>query len=474
MQAYQMPQKKNPEGLDYHQMPSSRYLGKRVLVVGMARSGVGAALLLCKLGATPVLNDIKPREAFGDKLDELNNLPVEWRMAEDPVPLLDECDMLIISPGVPIDSPVVLAAKAKDKYMIGELEFAAQNAQGALLAITGTNGKTTTVTLLGEIFKAAGKLAFVAGNVGYPLSLAAMESRREDVLIAEVSSFQLESVDTFHPVAAAVLNVTEDHLIRHYTMDNYIALKKRVFENQTPQDVAVLNFDDPICYAMAEGQKAQIAWFSRLSQVDQGAFVENGNVTVRWKGEEKTICRADEIKIPGPHNLENALAAVMIAYVRGVPAPVIRHALRTFPGVEHRIEKVRDLDGVEYINDSKGTNADSTIKAVDTMRAPTVLILGGYDKHVSFKALAEHIRQSPQIADVVLIGATAPQLEKELLAADYHHISHAKTLEEAVALSRSLAVPGGNVLLSPACASFDMFSDYEQRGRVFKDIVNHL
>ena len=450
------------------------YRGKRVLVVGMARSGIGAAMLLCKLGATPVLNDLKPREAFGEKLDELKNLPVEWRMGEDPIPLLDGCDMLLISPGVPIDSPVVLAAKEKKMYMIGELEFAAQNAEGLLLAITGTNGKTTTVTLLGEMFQGMGKRAFVAGNVGYPLSMAALESKPQDVLVTEVSSFQLESIDTFHPRAAAVLNVTEDHLIRHYTMDNYIALKKRVFENQGTQDVAVLNYDDPICRAMAEGIRSKVAFFSRREQMMEGACVADDQVVVRWDGAEKVICRTDEIKIPGPHNLENALAAVMLAYVSGVPTPVIRHALKTFAGVEHRIETVRDFEGVRYINDSKGTNADSTIKAIDTMRVPTVLILGGYDKHVSFKGMAEHMVQSPQIEHAVLLGATAPQLERELTEAGYTAITHAKTLEEAVQKARALAKEGGNVLFSPACASFDMFHDYEERGRIFKQIVNDL
>ncbi len=450
------------------------YRGRRVLVVGMARSGIGAALLLCKAGATPVLNDIKPREAFGDQLDELQSLPVEWRMGEDPIPLLDGCDMLLISPGVPIDSPVVLAAREKKMYVTGELEFAAQNAEGMLVAVTGTNGKTTTVTLLGEMFGGAGKRAFVAGNVGYPLSMAALESKPQDVLVTEVSSFQLESIDAFHPRAAAVLNVTEDHLIRHYTMENYIALKKRVFENQTAQDVAVLNYDDPVCRKMAEGLPSRVAFFSRKEQVMAGVCVEDGQVIVRWEGAEKTICRTDEIKIPGPHNLENALAAVMMAYVSGVPAPVIRHALKTFAGVEHRIETVRDFEGVRYINDSKGTNADSTIKAIDTMCAPTVIILGGYDKHVSFKLLAEHMVDSPQIEHAVLLGATAPQLEQELTEAGYTAVTHAKTLEEAVRKARSLAGAGGNVLFSPACASFDMFSDYEERGRIFKQIVHDL
>ena len=450
------------------------YAGKRVLVVGMARSGITAARLLVREGATPVLNDMKPLSAFGNKLDELNELPVEWRLGEDPVALLKTCDALLISPGVPIDSPVVLFAKETGKYMIGELEFASQLAQGDMIAVTGTNGKTTTVSLLGEIFRAAGKETYVSGNIGTPLSLTALSSRRGDVLVTEVSSFQLESIDTFHPLAAAVLNVTEDHLIRHYTMENYIAMKRRIFENQTVDDVAVLNKDDPICRAMAEGLKVQVGWFSRLTEVDQGAFVRDGQVIVRWQGVEKVICRTDEIYIPGPHNLENALAATLIAWVRGVPAPVIRHALKTFRGVEHRIEFVRELEGVRYINDSKGTNADSTIKAIDTMQAPTVLILGGYDKHVSFEGLAKHIAKSPQITDLVLLGATRDQLQNELTAAGVTRFTLADSFDQAVEQARVLAQRGGNVLLSPACASFDMFTCFEERGEHFKELVQRM
>ncbi|MBQ7455917.1 MAG: UDP-N-acetylmuramoyl-L-alanine--D-glutamate ligase [Clostridia bacterium] len=336
--------------------------GKRVLVLGMARSGVAVAQLLCKYGATPLLNDRKTAKELGDALAPLRELPCEWHLGEEPIGLLDGCDVLLISPGVAIDSPIVLAAKEKGIPVTGELEVASQLADGLLVALTGTNGKTTTVSLLGEIFRAAGKLAFVAGNIGYPLSAAAMESQPDDVLVAEVSSFQLETTDSFHPRVAAVLNVTEDHLNRHYTMENYCAVKRHIFERQCSRDTAVLNLDDAYCRAMAEGLRANVAWFSRTQPVENGACVADGKIVLRWKGEEKAICGVDEVYIPGPHNLENALAAAMMAYAAGVPAPVIRHALRTFRGVEHRIEFVRELDGVKWFNDSKGTNVDSTIR----------------------------------------------------------------------------------------------------------------
>ena len=447
---------------------------RRVLVLGMARSGVAVAKLLCKFGAVPLLNDRKTEEQLGEEIQTLRELPCEWHLAEDPLTLLDRCDTLLISPGVPIDSPIVLAAKEKGIPVTGELEVASQLADGTLVALTGTNGKTTTVSLLGEIYRAAGRIAYVAGNIGYPLSAAAMESRPEDMLVAEVSSFQLETTESFHPRVAAVLNVTEDHLNRHYTMANYTAVKRHIFDRQCRADTAVLNYDDPACRAMAEGLKGQIAWFSRTQEVKQGAFVKEGRITLRWKGEEKPVCGVDEVFIPGPHNTENALAAAMMGYASGVPAAVIRHTLRTFKGVEHRIEFVRELDGVKWYNDSKGTNVDSTVKAVQTMRAPTVLILGGSDKHVPFDALAREIIVSGQIARVVLCGATAPQIEKALRDAGYEAIDHADNYPDTVKLCRKLAQPGGNVLLSPACASFDQFTDYEQRGRVFKQLVNEL
>jgi len=447
---------------------------KNVMVVGMARSGVAAAQLLVKHGATPFLVDQKKREDLRISLDELDALPVKWHLGQEPEALLDQVNAIVISPGVPIQSPFILKAQEMGIPVIAELELGFQLAEGAVVAVSGTNGKTTTVSLLGEIFKNAGKLAYVAGNIGYPMCAAAMVSRREDVVVAEVSSFQLESIDTFHPKVAALLNITEDHLNRHGTMQEYIRMKARLFENQNSQDVAVLNFDDPILQEMAGQLKSRVAWFSRTQAVPLGAFVENGKIVCAWGGETRAVCDVDSIYIPGPHNLENALAATAVAVAMGVPAPVIRHSLRTFQGVEHRIERTRELDGVTYYNDSKGTNVDSTIKAVQTMKVPTVIMLGGYDKHADFSPMAKEIVNSPFMAHAVLIGQTAGQIEKALLGAGFDRITHATTLKDAIDKARSLAVPGGNVLFSPACASFDMFTDYEQRGRIFKEMVNAL
>jgi len=448
--------------------------GKRILVVGMARSGIAVAELLLKHGAVPVLNDRKKEDAFGHDLDSLRGTAAEFRLGEDPLAVLGECDGLIISPGVPITAPVVMAAQEKGIPMVGELEAAYQNLAGDVLAISGTNGKTTTTTLLGKIFENAGRKTHVAGNIGYPLSSVAQEAAKQDVTVIEVSSFQLESIETFHPHVAALLNITEDHLNRHGTMEEYIRLKQRMFENQTAEDCAVLNMDDPTLVKMAPAIKAQIAFFSRTQKVENGAFVEDGKIVWQWNGARSVICDTDQILIPGPHNLENALAAAAMACFAGVPAPVIRHTLMNFTGVEHRIEKVRVVDGVTYINDSKGTNVDSTIKAVQSMKAPTVIILGGYDKHTDFMPLCREIVASPWMRHVVVMGETARQIREQLEEAGYSSITKAYSMEDAVEKSRALAVSGGNVLLSPACASFDMFRDYEQRGDVFKQIVNEL
>ncbi len=448
--------------------------GKRVLIVGMARSGIAAAQLLHKAGALVTVNDTKTEDAFGEKLDELKTLNLNFRLGEDGLAALENQDMLVISPGVPIDAPIVQKAEKMRIPVLGEMEMAAQFIKCDMVAVTGTNGKTTTVSLLGAIFKEAGKLCYVAGNIGYPLSAAAMLAKHDDMVVAEVSSFQLETTKAFHPLSAAVLNVTEDHLNRHGTMDVYTGLKKHIFDAQTEKDYAVLNYEDDACREMADELHSRVLYFSRLHEVPEGAFVRDGQIIFRLNGEEKVICKADEVRIPGPHNLENALAATAIAASRNVPGAVIRHALRTFAGVEHRIEFTREVDGVRYINDSKGTNVDSTIKAVQSMLVPTVMILGGYDKHVSFVPLAEEIKKTPLIFHCVLIGATAGQLEKELTEAGYTAFSHANTLKDAVQMCKDMTESGNNVLFSPACASFDMFEDYEQRGRIFKQLVQQL
>ncbi|NLW21260.1 MAG: UDP-N-acetylmuramoyl-L-alanine--D-glutamate ligase [Clostridiales bacterium] len=458
----------NPEAV-------KQYAGKTVLVAGAARSGLAATQLLLALGARVLLHDDKPLTAFDSLPQELlRHERLELLLGQPALPLLARAQVLLISPGIPVDSPLVLAAREAGLPVTGELAFAAGCATQRLLAVSGTNGKTTTVSLLGEIFNQAGLVAQVAGNIGYPLSAAVLRAREEEVLIVEVSSFQLETADGFRPQAAAMLNITPDHLDRHHSMDTYIALKRSLFVAQRPGDITVLNADDPQVAALAPGLPAQVTWFSSSGAIPEGAVLQDGQIIWREAGQDRVLCAARDLKIPGHHNYGNALAATALAVRWGIPLPVIAYALKNFAGVEHRIEFTARVNQVVWLNDSKGTNPESTMRAVEAMDRPTVLIAGGYDKQLPFDALAATVVQSGLIHQVVLLGQTAPTIEAALRGAGYDAISHADSLEDAVHQAHRLARPGGCVLFSPACSSFDMFENYEQRGQVFKQLVQRL
>ena len=450
------------------------YKDKKVLVVGMARSGVAAAKLLHKAGAKVIINDNKTAEQLGDALLPLQGLDIEYALGRPAGECLDGIDAMIISPGIPDTAGFVVKAKEMGIYVTGELEMAHQLSSGEMVAITGTNGKTTTVSLLGEIFRNAGRTTHVVGNIGYPYSAAGFDSADSDMFVCEVSSFQMETAETFHPRCGALLNITEDHLNRHGTMENYALTKMRMFQNMTAEDVAVFNADDPALAPYIPMVKARVMLFSRKQEVENGAFVRDGVIMTCFGGVETAVCPAADVYIPGPHNLENALAACCMATACGVEAAVIAQTLRTFTGVEHRIEFVRELEGVRYINDSKGTNVDSTIKAIQTMDRPTAIILGGYDKHCDFTPMVQEMLGSEYIREAVLIGVTADQIERQCRENGYTNLHRASTLKDAIDQCRALSADGWNVLLSPACASFDMFPDYEARGRIFKELVNEL
>ena len=457
------------EGLDW--------AGKRVLVIGLARSGLAAAELLLQAGAVPVLYDAKPLDELPAKEHILRLIQsgCERGMGLDPFALLLNCHILMISPAVPVEAPLVLMAKEHNLPVIGELELGYLFARGPIYAVTGTNGKTTTVSLLGEMFRLSGLRAGVCGNIGYPITSAVREIEPGDPLVTEVSSFQLETANAFHPRVAAVTNITPDHLDRHGSMERYIALKRAVFSRQEEEDFAVLNADDEAVRAMADGLRGRVIWFSLHKEVDRGCFTRDGQVILRLDDKELFVCKTSDIRLPGEHNLQNALAAISLAALAGIPIDAVRRALLEFGGVEHRIECVRTLRGITYINDSKGTNPESTIKAVEAMKRPSVLLAGGYDKKVSFAGLAEVIARSPMIESAVLYGQTAPQLANALHQAGFMNTFTADTMFAAVDLARSIAgFDEGNILLSPACASFDQFRDYEQRGVQFKDYVLSL
>lgn len=446
--------------------------GKKILVCGMARSGVAAAQCLYECGAKVTISDNKTEEQLRQALEPLAEMDIRRALGGEKTDL-SVYDLVVTSPGIPLTAPILKEAAAAGVPIIGELEAGAQVSRAPLYAITGTNGKTTTTTLIGEIFRNYGKTAYVVGNIGYPFTACALDATENDVAVAEVSSFQLETTTEFHPHVAVMCNITEDHLNRHGTMAEYIRIKERIFEKMDRNDYAVLNYDDEIVRGMAQRVPCQAAFFSHRAEVQLGTYVEDGEMIFVKDGKKKKVIRVDEIYIPGEHNLENALAAAALTLLAGVPIKVVAHTLKTFQGVEHRIETVRTVDGVTYINDSKGTNVDASIKAVRTMRVGTVLLAGGYDKHTDFTPFAREIRES-RIHTVVTLGDTAKQIEDALASVGFENFVHADTFEDAVNRARALAKPGENVLLSPACASFDMFDDYEQRGRVFKEIVNRM
>ncbi len=447
--------------------------GRKACVAGAARSGIAAALLLVRNGASVTLYDQKKMEDFGSELDVLKKEDIQFALGVDPLSVLEGKDLLVVSPVFPEQGPMIQESRRRGIETIAEIELASRMMDGLLVSVTGTNGKTTTTTLTHEIFCTSGRRSHAVGNIGFPFCQAVMEGGPGDVYVCECSSFQMETVNGFRPRAGAFLNLTEDHLNRHGTMEVYAGLKMRMFEKQSPSDYSIFNADDPALEAWISRTPGHVLLFSRKREVEEGAFVRDGRIIVRLEGKETEIAETGEIRIRGLHSLENALAAVLLTFVCDVPPEAIRNTLRTFPGVEHRIEFCGDHMGIRYYNDSKGTNVDSTLRALETMDRPTVVILGGSDKHADFRPLARAMKDYSAIRGAVLIGQTAPQIEQALREVDFRSVWNEKTMEDAV--RRAVKEVGeGNVLLSPACASFDMFRDYEHRGKVFKEIVHTM
>ncbi len=443
---------------------------KAALVVGMARSGVASAHLLYRNGWQVIINDSRVEiDGLQQQLKDIEYIDALGRAPED---CLQGVELMVLSPGVSMFQPFVEYARGRGVEVIGEIELGYRYAKGAFLCITGTNGKTTSTALTGEICKRSGKRTFVLGNIGEPITQYAEQTRDGDWIVAETAALQLEGNVQFHAHVAAVTNIQEDHLDRFLTMEYYTAVKSKIFLNQTKEDFAVLNYDDPVTRGMASGTEAQVVYFSRKTAVEQGVYCKDGEVLYNIGGKAGRICRADEIRIPGVHNLENAMLSSAIGLCAGVPPEEIAEALRTFPGVEHRIEYVCEKKGVRYINDSKGTNPDSTRMAIAAMDRPIVLLLGGYDKHSAFDTLMKEIKASGRVKAMVILGETAKKLigaANEVGAKNVHLCEH--DFKQAVDMARDLAEPGDVVLLSPACASWDMFENFEQRGRIFKEIV---
>ncbi|HEU0122244.1 MAG TPA: UDP-N-acetylmuramoyl-L-alanine--D-glutamate ligase [Bryobacteraceae bacterium] len=433
------------------------YTNTKALIVGGGKSGLAAARYLAARGAAVTISDSKPAAVPG--------FPVIGQAETDS----DGFDLLIQSPGVPLELPLFERARARGARIIGELELAAAELRGRITAITGANGKTTTTALIGHIFRHAGRPTLVGGNIGVPVTDLVADSTPESEIVLELSSFQLETIDTFRAHISLVLNITPDHLDRHGTMKRYVDAKARLVETQTVEGVAVLNAAEPNASALAQRTQASVVWFNL--DAPRAGHVASANGFL-WLGETVWMPEA-EIPLPGRHNVENVMAAAAAAWLSGIPPTVIADAVRSFPGVEHRIEFVRELNGVKYYNDSKATNVDAAEKAIDAFPGSLWIILGGKDKYSDYRPLAA--RLAAKAKGILLIGAAAPIIRQHFLEADPSlPLMDCDTLEKAIRTARPLAAPGDIVLLSPACASFDQFQSYEHRGRWFKEIVNSL
>lgn len=451
--------------------------GKKTLVFGSGISGIAASKLLLKQGAQVILYDgnekLDAREIKQEVCGIQGNHTENFRvvLGEFPEELKDTAELLVMSPGVPTDLQVVTDIREKGVPVWGEIELAYICGKGDVLAITGTNGKTTTTALLGKIMKRHNENTFVVGNIGNPYTSVADETTEDSVIVAEVSSFQLETVHTFLPKVSAILNITPDHLNRHHTMEAYIEAKKNVAKNQTEKQVCVLNYEDEVTRKFGEETKAEVLYFSSQRKLNKGIYLEDGYI-LYCKEEPVVLCRTDELQILGTHNYENVMAASAMALAYGVPIETVRASILAFSGVEHRIEFVAEKNGVVYYNDSKGTNPDAAIKGIQAMNRPTVLIGGGYDKNSSYEEWIEAF--DGKVKKLVLIGETRKKIEDTARRLGFENTVLADTFEEAMEICVQTAQPGDAVLLSPACASWGMFNNYEERGDKFKELVNQL
>jgi UDP-N-acetylmuramoylalanine--D-glutamate ligase len=443
--------------------------GKRVLVVGLARTGVAASLFCAARGAAVTATDSRTENEIGAEIAKLREAGVTLELGGHQEKTFLAQELIIPSPGVPADAPLLQSARAKGITIWSEIELAHRFLKGRLIGITGSNGKTTTTSLVDHILKDAGYSTILAGNIGTPLIASVDASRDDTITVLELSSFQLELIETFRPNISVFLNLTADHLDRHHTMEAYGAAKARLFENQTEEDSAVLNADDPATTPYAPS-RPQVYWFSHKQRVMQGAYLRGGEIIFRRNGREEAVLRRDAIALPGAHNLENVLAAVAAACIAGADVGAIAKGVRSFAGVEHRLEFVAEIGGVRYYNDSKATNVDATLKALDAFSGRILVILGGKDKGSDYTPLQKPLREKAILA--LLVGAAAEKIEKQI--AGSVAIEHAGTIERAVEIASHAAQPGDIVLLAPACASFDQFQNFEHRGRVFKELVRQL
>ncbi len=446
---------------------------KKILIAGAGVSGIGAAQLLGRAGLSATIYDGNvdlDKESIRSKVPE--NMELDFVLGEVKPELADRFDLLVMSPGIPTDKPIARVFYEKEKPVWGEIELAYHFGKGRIAAITGTNGKTTTTALVGKILEEYYPSVFVVGNIGIPYTSVALDTREDSVIAAEISSFQLETIIDFKPAVSAVLNLTPDHLDRHGSMEVYGETKLSISKNQTKEDVIILNYDDPITRNMAERTPARPVMFSRKEELKEGILLKDGTFVIREGNQDIPVCSLEEIRLLGGHNHENILAAIGICYYMGVPVEAIRKGVMSFTAVEHRIEYVDTVDGVDYYNDSKGTNPDAAIKAIQAMVKPTILLGGGYDKKSSYEEWIGSF--GDKVKCLIVMGATADAIADTAARMDFSPVVHAQSFEEAMDYAREYAKPGYAVLLSPACASWGMFKNYEERGRRFKEIVHNF
>jgi UDP-N-acetylmuramoylalanine--D-glutamate ligase len=450
--------------------PSMELKNKRALVVGLGRSGVASAFFLQDHGAKVTVSDSKSEAQLQNEIAALLERGISIETGQHGERTFRDQDLIVVSPGVPLDQPQLQHARTLGIPVIGEVELAFRFLQGKVIALTGSNGKTTTTTLVGEILSKSGRKTLVGGNIGTPVISLARQSTPDSLVVLEISSFQLETIQQFRPWIAAILNITPDHLDRHRTFQAYVDAKGRIFENQQASDFAVLNADDPTCVALKDRIKSSLYWFSRKHEVEAGAFLRGDQIVFRDQRGEQTVLSRGDIHLKGAHNLENVLAGVAMSMLAGCRPDQVRQAVAEFRAVEHRLELVTTINGVAFYNDSKATNVDATMKALESFPGKIHLILGGKDKGSDYSVLNPLLRERAK--RVYLIGAAAEKIAAQIQGAT--PLVRSGTLERAVRQAFEAAAPGDVVLLAPACASFDQFENYEHRGRVFKELALSL
>lgn len=442
---------------------------KKALVVGLARSGISAANLLCRLGARVTITDEKRESELSENIRKLTK-GISLKLGGHNGVDIAKVDLVVISPGVLWDSPFLNKIRENGIRIISEVELAFKYIKAPLIAVTGTNGKTTTTTLIGEMLKKDDRNVFVGGNIGNPMCEEVLNGSSSELILSEISTFQMEGIETFKPHISVILNITPDHLDRHKSMAEYIALKKRVFINQNTRDYTVFNMDDKITAALSNVGKGERIFFSRIREVDNGAFVRGNNIIFRRNRKEEIVSTLKDLKIIGVHNIENTLASVAVGGICDIPPRLMREVISEFSGIPHRMEFVKEIEGIKFINDSKGTNVGATIKSIESFNEPIILIAGGKDKGSDYLPLKPLIED--RVKFLILIGEAKKKMASVMNG--FRNILNAESFEEAVNEAFDKAEKGDVVLLSPACASFDMFRDYEDRGEQFRKIVKSL